>query len=143
MRVSIVVPDGVVILDGQAIRGVDLSDMRAAGVHAIQWDGAKGHIEGIGLNNKKRCVPINSSASFQSVIQRAQALRKARSEAARAEQEAALHSGEHRKALRRRAVLDNLVELALAVTSDNPAAKARLAQALSDADARADAEGAA
>jgi hypothetical protein len=43
-KVSIVVPDDCVVVDGDA-RKVDLSAFRARGIRAVQWDGAAGAVE--------------------------------------------------------------------------------------------------
>jgi hypothetical protein len=43
MRISVVVDDAKVIVDGEA-RTVDVSDLEP-GIHAIQWDGADGDVE--------------------------------------------------------------------------------------------------
>ena len=43
MKISVIKPDNIVVVDGVA-RGVDLSDQDAA-LHAIQWDGTKGEYE--------------------------------------------------------------------------------------------------
>lgn len=42
--ISIIVPDHMVIVDGEAQK-VDLSSLGLAGVHAVQWDGTKGDVE--------------------------------------------------------------------------------------------------
>lgn len=43
MRLTIIVPDGVVGIDGE-FRKVDLTQ-QPVNVRAVQWDGAKGHVE--------------------------------------------------------------------------------------------------
>lgn len=66
MRVSIVVPDMMVIVDGVA-RIVDVSGLPAS-VHSIQWDGAAGEIEyGKPIN---RNVSFTDLAPYQFVVDR-------------------------------------------------------------------------
>ena len=65
MRVTIVRDDGVVLKDGRAIK-IDLSDF-PANIHAIQWDGAAGHVE---YNDGKPQAKITDLVSFQTWIDR-------------------------------------------------------------------------
>ena len=57
MRISVVKPDNIVVVDGVA-RQVDLSDQDPA-LHAIQWDGANGEYE-----YKNSTGPIQRVADF-------------------------------------------------------------------------------
>lgn len=71
MKITLIRNDGVVLVDGRAFH-VDLSDL-PANIHAVQWDGAKGHIEYINQANKS----IASPAAFQPWVARWQAARDA------------------------------------------------------------------
>ncbi len=44
MKVSIVVADGCVVVDGEAFRGIDLSFL-PENTHAVQWSGDRGYVE--------------------------------------------------------------------------------------------------
>lgn len=44
MRLTIIPDDDLVILDGDA-RSVDLTELRVAGVHAVQWNNSEGAVE--------------------------------------------------------------------------------------------------
>lgn len=137
MRVSIIVPDRTVILDGHAVHGVDLSDLLSEGVHAVQWDGRRGHVE----YRAGGVVPLPGPAGYQAVIDRAQQLRATRVADQQAADQAARRRPEHRRALRRAAATEHLDDLVLAVLGD-ATAKQRVADALAAADAQADADGA-
>lgn len=65
MKVSIVVADGCVVVDGVAFSGLDLSSM-PQGVHAVQWSGSSGHVEVIEQNTN---TPTNTSLSAFSEYQ--------------------------------------------------------------------------
>lgn len=45
MRLTIVPEDGLVLMDGVSIEGIDMSGLLERNVHAIQWNGTKGEIE--------------------------------------------------------------------------------------------------
>jgi hypothetical protein len=45
MKLTIIVPDNIVIVDGEPV-GVDVSGFASLqGIHAVQWDGKRGHLE--------------------------------------------------------------------------------------------------
>ncbi len=50
MKLSIIVEDGSVIIDGEGLTGLTLVDV-TANIRALQWEGTKGHIEEIDGNN--------------------------------------------------------------------------------------------
>ena len=63
MKVTIVPPDDIVIVDGYPLRGLDLSSL--TGVHAVQWDGESGHIEYVDARPNEA---ITSIAAFESIL---------------------------------------------------------------------------
>ena len=63
MRVTIIADDGKVGVDG-VFRAVDLSTLDA-NIHAVQWDGAKGHIE---FKDRRPEQQIADISAFQSFI---------------------------------------------------------------------------
>ena len=63
MRVTIISDDGVVGVDGE-FRQVDLSALDA-NIHAVQWDGAIGHIE---FKDRSPNEAIDDFVSFQSFV---------------------------------------------------------------------------
>jgi hypothetical protein len=69
MKVTIIKDDGVVLVDGRAIH-VDLSDM-PANIHAVQFNGTKGHVEYTDALNKG----ITSITAFQTWLDRWEAVR--------------------------------------------------------------------
>jgi hypothetical protein len=72
-RVSIIREDGMVVIDSRGHK-VDLSDMPPR-IHAVQWDGARGHIEyvnGPGLEYMPQ-EPIADLAAFAAIRDRWQA----------------------------------------------------------------------
>lgn len=65
-RITIIADDGVVGVDGE-FREVDLADLDPD-IHAVQWDGAKGHIE---FRTKgKLAKEVTSITPFQKYIDR-------------------------------------------------------------------------
>ncbi len=63
MRVTIIADDGVVGVDGE-FRSVDLSALDP-NVHAVQWDGAKGHVE---YRDRSPETPLADLAPYQPFI---------------------------------------------------------------------------
>lgn len=64
MKLTIIVDDGLVIIDGHAL-AMDLSDYTTLdGIHAVQWDGDLGHIE---YKSKSNAV-IDGIADFQPIL---------------------------------------------------------------------------
>lgn len=61
MRISVVRPDGVVVVDGEGIKGVNL-DQLDADIHAIQWFGTEGEIERV--DERGRIVANEEITSF-------------------------------------------------------------------------------
>lgn len=61
--VSIIMPDTMVVQDGLGYADLDLSSV-AANIHAIQWDGSKGHIE---YNDGTANADIDSFADYQAI----------------------------------------------------------------------------
>lgn len=72
MKVTIIKNDSVVLVDGRAIK-VDLSDF-PANVHAVQFDGANGHVE---YNDGKANTTLKNLETFQTWVDRWTALRDA------------------------------------------------------------------
>lgn len=66
MKVSVIVPDNMVIVD-EVARIVNLSDIEP-GLHAVQWFGAEGHIEYVGAN--ARNVKISEFTPLQFILDR-------------------------------------------------------------------------
>ena len=66
MRISMVVPDGVVVVDGEA-RHVSMADV-PLGLHAVQWDGDVGDVE-YGKPNRRN-VAIDDLAPYQFLLDR-------------------------------------------------------------------------
>ena len=64
MKLTIIADDKMVIVDGRALQ-IDLSGF-PAGIHAVQWDGTKGHIERPGQGNEA----ITNTATFSTWISR-------------------------------------------------------------------------
>lgn len=64
MKLTIIADDSLVIIDGRAIE-IDLSGF-PSGVHAVQWDGTKGHIERPGQGNEA----ITNTSAFSTWISR-------------------------------------------------------------------------
>ncbi len=62
MRVTIIADDGKVGVDG-VFRGVDLSTLDP-NIHAVQWDGAKGHIEFKDRSPEQQITDISAFQSF-------------------------------------------------------------------------------
>jgi hypothetical protein len=60
MKVTIIPTDGVVQVDGRAIK-LDLTDMQP-NIHAVQWDGTTGHVE---YNDGSPNALIDNLADFQ------------------------------------------------------------------------------
>ena len=64
MRLTIVRPDNVVLVDGKGLN-MDLSRFRSLrDVRVVQWDGEKGHLEFNGRPNE----PIESMVPYQEVV---------------------------------------------------------------------------
>lgn len=61
MRISVVRPDGVVVVDGEGIKGVNL-DQLDADIHAIQWFGDEGEIERV--DTRGRIISNEEISSF-------------------------------------------------------------------------------
>lgn len=67
-RITIVPEDGVVIVDGRAVQGLDLSDIHPT-VHAVQWFGTHGWVEYVWLNDQVLDnQPITDLSSFQPAL---------------------------------------------------------------------------
>ena len=66
MKVSIVVPDSLVIIDGE-MRTVSMAGVEE-GVHAVQWDGTRGDAE-YG-QPKRRNVPLTDLTPYQVLLER-------------------------------------------------------------------------
>ena len=66
MRVTIVPPDGVVIIDGVARNLIDLSFM--SGIHAVQWYGTWGDVERVNADFQHTNERIESLAPYQAAI---------------------------------------------------------------------------
>lgn len=66
MRVTIIPSDGVVIVDGVAVHGLNMSDIDAS-VHAVQWYGSKGVVEYI---ENVPPAEIDSIVPFQPLLDR-------------------------------------------------------------------------
>jgi hypothetical protein len=68
MKLTIIFPDDIVIIDGIALK-VDCSAM-SPGIHAVQWNGQRGHIEYAvdDVGNKKLNDQIEDVAQFQPII---------------------------------------------------------------------------
>lgn len=68
MRVTIVKNDGLVSVDGVAIRGLDVSSL-PSDFHALQWYGTKGEVEFVNPNTgAMRNETITSLAAYQACI---------------------------------------------------------------------------
>ena len=66
MKVSIVVDDNMVVIDGKP-HVVDCSSL--AGLHAVQWDGSSGYIEHSPVKGEKELnVEITSILPYQALI---------------------------------------------------------------------------
>ncbi len=66
MKVSIVVEDNMVVVDGKP-HVVDCSSL--AGLHAVQWDGDSGHIEHLPVKGERELnTKITSILPYQSLI---------------------------------------------------------------------------
>ena len=63
MRVTIIADDGLVGVDG-VFRSVDLSTLDG-NIHAVQWDGASGHVE---HKDRSRSLKLADISAFQSFI---------------------------------------------------------------------------
>lgn len=63
MQLTIIVPDGVVLIDGVS-RHMDLSGYGLAGVHAVHWFGSSGYIQAATGAE----VSLTSIAQFQPII---------------------------------------------------------------------------
>ena len=63
MRLTIIVPDSVVGIDGE-FRELNLSAL-PANVHAVQWDGAKGHVE---YSDGSPNTPLTSISTFDTIV---------------------------------------------------------------------------
>jgi hypothetical protein len=68
MKLTIIRPDGIVIVDGVALK-VDCSTV-ATDIHAVQWNGQRGHIEYAvdDVGNKKLNDQIEDVAQFRPII---------------------------------------------------------------------------
>lgn len=73
MRVTIIKDDNAVNIDGVR-RSVDLTEL-PAGLHVVQWDGARGEIEyktitcdHCGTRSRKMNEPINDIAPYQKYV---------------------------------------------------------------------------
>lgn len=68
MRLSIIIPDNVVVIDGRA-EAVDLKNM-PAGVRVVQWDGSVGHVEFYNSADTayQPNIPLHSIDDYQWVI---------------------------------------------------------------------------
>lgn len=66
MRVTIIPSDQVMLVDGRAIHGIDLTDL-PPNVHAVQWDGEAGHVE---FNDGSPNQAIKNLADFHPWVQR-------------------------------------------------------------------------
>ena len=62
MRVTIVADDGLVGVDG-VFRAVDLSTLDP-NIHAVQWDGAAGHVEHKDRSPARKITDISAFQSF-------------------------------------------------------------------------------
>lgn len=69
MRVSIIPEDGVIVIDGHAIDGLDLSGIRKE-IHAVQWYETAGDVEikDAATNKNIQNVEITDLSEFQQYI---------------------------------------------------------------------------
>jgi len=65
MKLSVIVPDNKIVIDGEA-RTVDLSAPAALGIHAVQWDGSRGHLEAADPGTEN--TPLNKLDAVQEYI---------------------------------------------------------------------------
>jgi len=70
MKVTIIVDDNSVYVDGEHYDGVDLSFITDKEIHAIQWYDTYGEIEMVepGTNNKIANIKINDFSPYQQAI---------------------------------------------------------------------------
>lgn len=66
MRLTIIVPDTAVYIDGVCKFGIDMSTI-PAGVQAVQWYESAGDVEAI-IDGRYTNTPITSLAPYQAVI---------------------------------------------------------------------------
>jgi hypothetical protein len=71
MRLTIIPSDNIVNIDGKALQ-IDCSKFSAlAGIHAVQWDGTRGHIEYVQGNPNAfvHNTPLTSIDAYNDVIE--------------------------------------------------------------------------
>ena len=68
MQVTIVREDNLVVVDGRAIHGIDMTGL-PDNLHAVQWDGTAGHEEWTDRHN----TDLDDIAKYQTIIDRWQA----------------------------------------------------------------------
>ena len=88
-RITVVKPDGLVIVDNEGYNNIDLSFL-AADIHAIQWYDTEGEIERV--DQRGRPLPneeITSFDAYEAPVMAAWQAKKAEVEAARAALQAA------------------------------------------------------
>jgi hypothetical protein len=67
MRLTIIVDDGFIKIDGVARSGFDLSELRKRDIHAVQWHETKGEIE-YNIDGRHSNEDIDSIEQFQTYI---------------------------------------------------------------------------
>jgi hypothetical protein len=64
-HVTVIKPDGVIYLDGVVVPKCDMSGL-PDDLHALQWDGASGHVEY--TSGTKPNLSINSESELESAL---------------------------------------------------------------------------
>ena len=69
MKISVIVKDKTVVIDGEAYSDIDLSTLDEA-IHAIQWNCDSGEVELLDIETGKVCshIKIDSFESYQFIV---------------------------------------------------------------------------